>query len=281
MRKFGLIVLLFIVSFVGAQELQAMIFGEARAAGSNCLQGSMGAEPNHFDFGVTVTNPSEKSLSVSYEWYNSSSGTFVSGGKICDVIAGINMTAQCVVRIYSVFGGINGTDSVTFNVIGNDSKNIWTRSLAVTIEHYRGTFEQNAINKTNVANKERAETTTMLATCYSQDAEALLNEASSELMGVDQFLKACNIAKVLNLTNEVISKIRMAKEDIRAIPTELCKPKNAPPEFPPNTTITPPETTIESTISSITSIVSVAQKLNCFGVTLFLLVAAALILLKR
>ena len=281
MRKFVFILLLLITSFVLAQEELSVTLTDNSSAGPNCIPIN---QPNFFEFPITVTNPSPKSLAVSYEWYNASLGAFVSGGKICDIVAGVGQSSgmpQCKVRIYYVFGGSNGTDDVTFRVIGTDGTNTWSRMKNVTIVHYTGAIEENSIDRISLAGREYSKVSSVLSNCYNADAETLLNNAFLKLSDANSYLMTCSIAKSLESANDALNKIRRANDTINAIPKSQCKPKGAPPvEVPPSTTISTPTTTIETSISSITSILTTIGKTNCFGVTFFLLGALALILLK-
>jgi hypothetical protein len=281
MRKFVFIVLLLIMSLAWAAELQVFMTKSADA-GINCRAGN---QPNSFEFPIRISNPSQKSLTVSYEWYNDTSGAFIDMGKICDIVAGVGQSSAmpaCIVTLYSVFGGVSGTDSVSFTVIGTDGNNTWKKTMAITLEHYVGTYEQDAINRINLTIKEYLEASSMLSNCYHADAETLLSNVSLQLIDAYSHLRSCDITTTLSLTNDALNKVRKAKADINAIPTSQCKSKGAPPvEVPPETTITPPTTNIETTVSSIMSVITTIGKTNCFGVTFFLLGAVALILSKR
>jgi len=275
MRKVIFVALLLLLSIAKAQELEVSL-GEETFAGPNCRSDG---QPNSFEFQITITNPSQNALNVFYEWYNSSSGEFVSGGKICDVIPGSINLQPCKVTLYSVLGGTNGTNDMSFNVIGTDVIDTWRKTLTVTLNHYPGAIELNAMNRIDLANNRLLEVNSTLATCYDSNAEELLNSASSELRDAIPYLKICNIAKTLDLANDALNKIGRANESIGAIPLEQCKPKEAAPpeEVPPSTAIQP-----NATQTAITSIMTTVKgKTSCFGITLLLLGAVALILTKK
>ncbi|NYZ79168.1 hypothetical protein H0N99_03385 [Candidatus Micrarchaeota archaeon] len=252
--KFCILAVLLVSGVVCAADLTATITGDSRFAGPNCrIQG----DPNYYDVGAIVINPSsDKTLGVSYLYYNASSGGFEDGGKVCNVGAGLRQL--CNFRVYTISGGKNGTDEISFKVVG------WVGDicgngrycagaveydtvLSVTVNHTISMYEQNVLDKLNTARSEYNRVSAQYGgSCYNQSGHDLLQNASSEILDASSKLSICDTRDALNTANDAINKIHAAEgytqpSSCQAPPVEN---KSNQTQLPPpqnNTTWTPPK----------------------------------------
>ncbi len=264
--RYSVLAVLLLMGVAYAADLSVAIIDSSECSSPlhnsviNCLaQGG----PNHCNVIVTITNPSSnKSLRVSYLYYNSSSGQLEDGGKVCDIGAGLR--GSCTFAIKTITGGKNGTDAMPFKIVGwvgevcgngeycAGSKE-YDATLNVVVNHSTGGFEQNVLSKVDTARSEYARVSAQYTSdCYNMTGFYLLQNASSETLEASNKLSICDIRDALNLTNDAINKIHQADGNAKLASCAITPPvqnNSQPPQPPPenNTTQVPQNETLNET----------------------------------
>jgi hypothetical protein len=266
----SVLVVLFMAGMVGAAELTASLVDIKPLGGSNCRiqNGPVYYGSTYYDVSAIVENPStNRSLRVSYMYYNSSSGEFEDGGKVCDVA--MNAKQNCRFRVYTITGGKNATDVIPFKIIGwvgelcgENSYCVGSQEyetvLNVTVSHYTSIYEQNVLDKLNIANSEYERVSAQYTgDCYNTSGMSVLQNASSEMQNASYLLVVCDMHDSLYLANDAINKIREAERYAKPVCNATPPKQNnsQPPPPPPenNTTEIPPNETLNQTLSNVTN----------------------------
>lgn len=140
------VVLLAVVSLVAAEELPANISGAPVFSGCNCrLEGT----PNPVQVWVAVHNPSERTMRLSYEWFDSTIDDYRQDNSISCTANSNTVLAyafdSCKLNLYTMMGGANGTLKTTFRITGNDGVDNYTKVLDVTINYHTSPYEINTL----------------------------------------------------------------------------------------------------------------------------------------
>lgn len=262
--KCGMLTVLLMMSIACADPMTAMLSNNATLVGTNCrLQGGS----TFYNVNVVIQNPSRtKIMSISYSYYNATSGLFEDGGRVCDV--GIYTAQTCTFKVYTISGGINGTDMISFKLVGwvGDlcGENTYCAGsteydtvLSVMVNHYTGMYEQNIINKINAAMREyHAVSAQYNVSCYNESGLALLQSASYEISNASAMLSICDLVDALNTTNDAVNRIRQAQGYAKPTSCNTTTPQNntnSTPVQPPqnNTTVNQNNTNKENNTSNV------------------------------
>ncbi|MEM3555777.1 MAG: hypothetical protein QXF56_03620 [Candidatus Micrarchaeia archaeon] len=201
-----LLVCLLVTCLAFAAELDAVLTDETPLAGTNCRERG-GA--TYYEVAVAIQNPSStSSLRVTYEYYNSSSGSYEYGGKVCDVKAG--MREACVFKVYTITGGKNGTERIPFNITGEfgEFRTRVSKVLEVTVNHYTSAYEENVMRKIAEARERYSRVYEKYSGCYDTSGLVLLQQAQSLIEEARNQLTICNLqganALAVNATSKVL-----------------------------------------------------------------------------
>jgi hypothetical protein len=269
--KLYVLAILVRVGIAGAAELDAVLFENKTYAGSNCReQGG----PTYYVIMVAITNPSATtSLRVTYLYYNSSSGTYGDGGKVCDVKPA--MRESCEFKVYTVTGGQNKSEEIPFKVIGDfGTSETYERELGITVNHYIGAFEQSVIDKLAIARGEYERVYQRYGSCY--------NISRYELLDAEYKLSICDISGALKRANDAITKIHQDEGFANATCSGAQPQQNGsqppPPPIDQNQTSqneTPANQTPPTSEDNLTGITSAIAKgcMSFFILTVLLVIA--------
>ncbi|MEM3555486.1 MAG: hypothetical protein QXF56_02110 [Candidatus Micrarchaeia archaeon] len=139
---------LFLVSVVSAAQLEIELVGAPYFSGCNC---KADGTPNTMEISFSLQNPSYRTLYLSYEWYDLSTGSFRKGEKLrC---SGGTTTVpprgytSCSLSLATMMGGLNGTAKTWVKAIGSDGFEEYMRMVEVTLDYHTSPYEENIVSR--------------------------------------------------------------------------------------------------------------------------------------
>jgi len=279
--KWHVLAILFVMGLAGAAELDAIIIDNTPLAGPNCRERG---GPNFYEVEVAILNPSTAtSMRITYMYYNSSSGEFEDGGKVCDI--GVGMRTSCQFKVYTITGGQNKTDTIPFKVTGDFGNTKYEKELEVIINHYPSAYEQNVMEKIKIARDDYNRVIQKYTGCYNLSGLELMQNAYSEIGDAEDKLSICDMQGAQSFSNDAINTIREADRYTRPVSCNVTPPQenNTPPQPPPsnqtnqteNETPPIPNPPLPNATANVTDITSALMK-GCmpFAILITLLVIA-------
>jgi len=210
-----LFILLAFVGLLAAAELPVEVMGVPYFSGCNCKADST---PNTMEIGLSIHNPSSRSLQLSYQWYNPENSSYVEGGKVfCTGGAGNlppNVYDACRIYLFTMTGGLNGTSKTRLKITGRSDIEEYTKVVEVEINYHTSPYENNIVARmADVEYAFQQLTAELDKSCYRgvccgmMDVHNLAYYTVSNLSKANSSLRACQLYSawdyVMNASNAV------------------------------------------------------------------------------
>lgn len=142
------LIFLFLLSVVSAAQFDVEVVGMPAFSGCNCKSDGT---PNTVEIAFSVQNPSTRTLYLSYEWYDLSTGSFRKGEKL--KCSGGTTTVpprgytSCSLYLATMMGGLNGTGKTWVKLIGSDGFEEYVRMIEVALDYHTSPYEENIVSR--------------------------------------------------------------------------------------------------------------------------------------
>jgi hypothetical protein len=220
--KFKLLILLAFISLAAAKELPAYPSGSVAFSGCNCKADN---EPNPIEISFLVTNPSPLPLTLSYEWYDPNTNSYIQGSGIkCSRYSNVvspNNVDSCMLTAYTMMGGLNGTSNIKIRLTGADGVDEYTKTFWVEMSYHTSPFENNIVSRMQGINYEFHQTRNAIGkNCYGGsccgmlDVERYLYLALDNLSSANTSLRACRLSSSWSYLMNASNSTHAANESL-------------------------------------------------------------------
>jgi len=214
-----LIIFLAIVSMVAANDLNAEVTGTPAFSGCNCRGNN---DFNPVEISISIRNPSDYSMRMSYEFYDPNTNEFRTGDKIsCGL--GPNIPARsfgsCTIRLYTMMGGLNGTSNMLVKLTGDNGVDRYAKTFSVEIAHHTSPYEQNVLSRMDTAQGQFEQTSGKLTKqCYGGVCCGMLKVnqymslALSNLYQANSSLRTCALSSAWSHMGDAVNSLNGASD---------------------------------------------------------------------
>jgi hypothetical protein len=219
--KFKLIVLLAFISLAGARGFTAYPTGSIYFSGCNCRGDG---NPNPVEFSISVVNPSNFPLRLSYQWYDPSIDFYRPGSDVMCGYASVlspYSTASCTLKIYTMQGGLNGTSYPNIILTGTDGIFNYTQSFDIAVKYHTSPYEMNVLSRMHSAEYDLNQVASSSAEkCYGGSCCGILpvkdnlSLALGNLSAANDSLRACQLSSSWNYIMNAVNSIHAANDSL-------------------------------------------------------------------
>ncbi|MCX6775292.1 MAG: hypothetical protein NT130_00355 [Candidatus Micrarchaeota archaeon] len=214
-----LIIFLALVSLVAANDLTAQVTGIPTFSGCNCRGNN---DFNPIEISVSIRNPSDQSMRMSYDFYDPNTNEFRAGDSIsCGL--GPNIPARslgsCTIRLYTMMGGLNGTSSILVKLTGDNGVDMYTKTFSVEIAHHASPYEENVRSRMDTAQGQFEQISGKLTgQCYGGVCCGMLRVnqymslALSNLYQANSSLRICALSSAWSYMSDAINSLNSASD---------------------------------------------------------------------
>jgi len=195
--KTKLILLLAIMSMVTAKDLTVEMSGTPIFSGCNCKSDN---NPNALEIGLSIHNPSFRTMQLSYEWYDVGTNSYIKGEKLqCNSGSGTippNSYDLCRLYLYTMMGGTNGSSKTLIKLVGRDGFDEYTKTFEVAMDYHMSPYEENVASRLD-------------------SVEYSLQQLNSELEGYCYNAVCCGMVEARGLATSTLRTLSEANASLR------------------------------------------------------------------
>jgi len=214
-----LIIFLALISLVAANDLNAEVTGTPTFSGCNCRGNN---EFNPIEISVSIHNPSDHSMRMSYEFYDPNTNGFRAGDSIsCGL--GPNVPARsfgsCTIRLYTMTGGLNGTSNILVKLTGDNGVDRYAKTFSIEIAHHASPYEDNVLSRMDTAQGQFEQISGKLTKqCYGGVCCGMLGVnqymslALSSLYKANSSMRICALSSAWSYAGDAINSLSGASD---------------------------------------------------------------------
>jgi len=220
-----LIILLALISLVAAKELTADVLGTTSFSGCNCKGNN---EMNPIEVSVSIRNPSQRIIHISYEFYDTNANEYRRGESIACGMGSNYIPPDgfdaCRIRLYTMKGGLNATSEIVVKLTGDDGVDTYTKTLTVQIAHHTSPYEQNVVSRADILQAQfwqiRSKITKQCygsACCGMLKVNQYLSLALSNLSQANSSLRVCALSTAWDYIADATNSLNGANDQLASL----------------------------------------------------------------